>query len=201
MCSRTIVRETFAGRRDRVASRDPTIMVANAIGTVHAAGCASSTPHQPGAVTPNSVRITAPPASSPPTTRPAPAPRAVSPRHQMPSTSRGQNVEAATAKASSTAFATAIPVEARVSPSVDQHRQRTGQPEGAHAVTLAAQQVLADHAGDRDHQPGGGREERGERPRRRARAVSRSAPAPCRMRPGSSSTTESVRFVATRSGA
>ena len=44
----------------------------------------------------SSTAVTAPP---PPARMPAAAPRSVSPRHQMPSTSSGQNDEAATAKA------------------------------------------------------------------------------------------------------
>ena len=54
----------------------------------------------------SSVQATAAPEPSPPTSSPAIAPASVSPRHQMPSTSSGQNVDAATAKASPTARAT-----------------------------------------------------------------------------------------------
>jgi hypothetical protein len=46
------------------------------------------------------------------------APAAVRPGHQMPSSSIGQNVEAATANASSTECATASPVESTVRASV-----------------------------------------------------------------------------------
>ncbi len=52
------------------------------------------------------VQTTAVPDPSPPTSSPAMAPGAVNPSHQMPSSSSGQNVEAATAKARPTVRAT-----------------------------------------------------------------------------------------------
>ncbi len=55
------------------------------------------------------VSTTAPATAPPPTSIPAIAPASVSRRHQMPSTSSGQNVDAATAKASPTARATPSP--------------------------------------------------------------------------------------------
>src|SRR6478609_1664353 len=51
---------------------------------------------------PATATVTAVPDNSPPTTSPYAAPSAVSPRHQMPSTSSGHSVDAATAKASPT---------------------------------------------------------------------------------------------------
>ena len=51
---------------------------------------------------PATATLTVTPESSPPTASPLAAPNAVSPRHQMPSTSSGHNVEAATANANPT---------------------------------------------------------------------------------------------------
>ena len=90
-------------------------MVANAVGTVTAAGCEMMTPSQSPRSTPNVVATTAEPDSPPPTTRPATAPAAVRPRHQMPRTSSGQKVDAATANASSTAWATGTFTDKKVS--------------------------------------------------------------------------------------
>ena len=128
------------------------------------------------------VRTTAKPLVAPPTTSPAMAPTSVSRRHQMPSTSSGQNVEAATAKASPTAR--------RDADVLGQHRERVAaprpptaaaDPEGGDAAEPAAHQVLREHAGDRDGQPrrrgqergeGAGREQRRRAARRRVRRSS-----------------------------
>ena len=67
------MRPTLGGMRLGVASETP-IIVANAIGTVHAAGWASSAAVQPLWVFSSSVSTTAPPDSSPPTSSPAIAP-------------------------------------------------------------------------------------------------------------------------------
>src|SRR5690349_25086203 len=98
-----MVPATPAGTRWRVSSETEP-MTANASGTVQAAGWASSAEAQPpnwfGPA--NTVTSTAPTAAPPPATTPAAAPAAVSPRHQMPSTSSGQKLDAATANASPT---------------------------------------------------------------------------------------------------
>lgn len=94
-----------AGIRDRVAS-DTTTIVRNPSGTDHAAGHASSVCVQPGGARSARVASTAPSAAPPPVTSPATAPGGVSPRHQMPRTSSGQNEDADTAKARPTASAT-----------------------------------------------------------------------------------------------
>ena len=110
------MRPTPAGMRPRVASETPTI-TAKAVGTDQAAGWASSAAGQPRSTTPDRVARTAVADSPPPTTRPAAAPGAVSPRHQIPSTSRGQKVEAAIAKASPTTCPTGRLVAASASSS------------------------------------------------------------------------------------
>ena len=98
-------RWAWAGRRSRVARLTATI-VPSASGTLHAAGWPSSTADQPDVVLDTSVHTIASPDPRPPTRSPATAPTAVRPRHQMPSSSSGQKVDAATAKASPTARAT-----------------------------------------------------------------------------------------------
>ena len=98
-------RPVWAGTRSRV-SRLTTTIVTRAAGTLQAAGWPSSTATHPVVVLLISVQPTATPEPSPPTSSPATAPGAVSPRHQMPSSSRGQNVDAATAKARPTVRAT-----------------------------------------------------------------------------------------------
>ncbi|GIF02509.1 hypothetical protein Asi03nite_00470 [Actinoplanes siamensis] len=55
----------------------------NASGTVHTAGCASSSVCQPDSVGPNTVTSTAAIAAPPPVGTPEAAPVSVSPRHQM----------------------------------------------------------------------------------------------------------------------
>src|SRR5579884_1951130 len=92
-------------------------MVRKAIGTVTRAGRASNSPGQPGGVRPNRLSDTAPAEVTPPSTRPATAPTSVSPRHQMPSTSIGQKVDAATAKASDTVWEKSNRVASSASPS------------------------------------------------------------------------------------
>ncbi len=96
------------------------MVVAKAAGTVNNAGWVTNHGAQPP---PNRLRMLSTIANStsePPTTRPAVAPIQVSPRHQIPSTSSGQNVDAARAKdrptlserssiGSSTAPAAAVP--------------------------------------------------------------------------------------------
>src|SRR3954452_23903370 len=108
-----MVRPTWRGTLFRVAG-DTATMVRKASGTVHSAGCATTAPAQPDGARPTITLMTAVADVAPPTTIPATAPGAVSPRHQMPRSSNGQNVEAATAKASSTAWATASPEDSRV---------------------------------------------------------------------------------------
>src|SRR5699024_9129567 len=66
----------------------------------------SVAPRSPGGAASASVAMTAPPEASPPPSMPTAAPYAVSPRHQIPRTSSGHNVEAATANASPTDVAT-----------------------------------------------------------------------------------------------
>src|SRR5215475_7894258 len=100
-----MVRPTSAGTWAAV-SRDASTITANAIGTVQAAGCDISAPVQPCRLGPRTVTSTDAAANPPPTSRPAPAPVAVSPRHQVPSTSSGQNDDAATANASPTTWET-----------------------------------------------------------------------------------------------
>ena len=104
MCSRTMVRAVPRGTREGVA-RDTIVVTVKAIGTVHAAGWDSRAPAHPPRTPPNTVTRTAVIARAPPATRPAVAPTVDSPRHQTPSTSSGQNVEAATAKARPTVSA------------------------------------------------------------------------------------------------
>lgn len=85
-------------RGTRCGVRSETTMVtANAIGTVHAAGWASSTFGQPDNAGSNIVVTTAAAANPPPTTMPATTPTDVSRRHHTPSNTTGQNAEAAMA--------------------------------------------------------------------------------------------------------
>src|SRR5438309_7661189 len=109
-----MVRETCLGG---VVTRDTATITTKAVGTVSRAGCASTAPHHPVGAAPNMVETTAVADRVPPVTSPTTAPAAVRPRHQIPSSSKGQKVEAATAKASSTACATASPELTRASPS------------------------------------------------------------------------------------
>ena len=83
-------------------------MVAKAIGTLQAAGFDTSTCHGPGGTASATVATTAPSESSPPVLMPASAPVTDNPRHHTPSTSNGQNVEAATANAKVTVVASPI---------------------------------------------------------------------------------------------
>src|SRR5262245_39816334 len=99
---------TRAGTRCRVSADAPIITV-KARGTVHAAGWATSGAAQSGAGAPTTVHQTAVTAAPPPATMPAAAPGAVRPRHQIPSTSSGQKLEAATANASPTTVDTFNP--------------------------------------------------------------------------------------------
>ena len=129
--------------------------VANATGTVAAAGWASSAPLQPGCGPRRAVTTrTAVAARPPPTTMPGERAGAVRPRHQMPSTSSGQKDEAATAKARPTASATARPVGAERQ-QVGADAAATRKPSRkARTGSERRQQVLAEHAGDRDRQAG-----------------------------------------------
>ncbi len=127
-------------------------MLAKAAGTLTSAGCATTAPSHPAGLPPSITVSTADAERTPPIERPATAPGAVRPRHQMPSSRSGQKVDAATAKASSTACATASPEESRVSTQRGGHGQDAGQPERRDAVEPAAQQVLAEHPADRDDQ-------------------------------------------------
>src|ERR1041384_4200133 len=86
------------GIRSRVAN-DTTTITRNATGPAPAAGCATSGSSQPDGGPANTVHSTAPAAAPPPVTIPAAAPADVNPRHQMPSTSSGQKLDAATANA------------------------------------------------------------------------------------------------------
>ena len=104
LCSRTMVRAVPLGIRAGVAN-DTITATMNAMGMVHAAGCASRAPTHPPCAPPATVTSTADMASRPPMTNPAAAPAVVKRRHQTPRTSRGQNVEAATAKARPTVSA------------------------------------------------------------------------------------------------
>lgn len=105
-----------AGIRDRVASETTTI-VRKPSGTDQAAGQASIVWIQPAGASPARVASTALSAAPPPVTSPATAPGGVSPRHQMPSTSSGQNDDADTANARPTASATGTSVAATLPPS------------------------------------------------------------------------------------
>lgn len=109
-----MVAATSAGARRRVAMDTATITV-NASGTVQAAGCSVSVAGQPDSGGPSTVTSTAPIAAPPPASTPAAAPRSVSPRHQMPSTSSGQKLDAATAKANPTTWDTSNPEMCRAS--------------------------------------------------------------------------------------
>src|SRR4051812_20386441 len=95
-CMRSRVWPVSAGCRRWVALLT-TSTTTNATGTVINAGCCTN----PGAQSPVYRLITsatiAAITSPPPTIMPAPAPTHVSLRHQMPSTSTGQNVDAANA--------------------------------------------------------------------------------------------------------
>ncbi len=92
------------------------------------------------------------------------APTSVSPRHQMPSTSSGQNVAAAMAKARPTTVATAdIPRDEREHERYDDGHDRRDT-EGGDPLEPLAHHVLGDHAGHRDGQARGGGQERGEGP-------------------------------------
>jgi hypothetical protein len=102
----TAISPAWAGTDARV-SRDTTTIVASEAGTDQAAGCPSSAAAQPEDDEVASVQATAAPDPSPPTNSPATAPAGVSPRHQIPSISRGAKVEAVTAKARPTVRATA----------------------------------------------------------------------------------------------
>lgn len=75
-------------------ARDTAHIVRNASGTEMTAGCSSSSPPPVSRL----VKI-APLDTTVPTANPAAAPRAVSPVHQIPSSSKGQNVDAASANA------------------------------------------------------------------------------------------------------
>src|SRR4029079_19586253 len=77
----------------------------NAAGTVTIAGRWISSPSRLSGSRTKRLSSTAAVDRTPPTSNPAAAQSAVGPRHQMPSTSSGQNVEAATAKTSGTVSA------------------------------------------------------------------------------------------------
>ena len=104
-CILAKVRETSAGS-DRRVSRLTTTIVMKASGTVTAAGYPTRVDGQPPAASSPTQLVTASRAAiadvEAPTARPATAPAAVSPRHQMPSTSNGHSVEAATANTNPT---------------------------------------------------------------------------------------------------
>src|SRR5262249_49980913 len=107
-CMRSMVVPTSSGIERRVASEPATITV-KASGTVHAAGWWSRMPAHPLSGGPIIVVTTAAAAAPPPATRPAKAPAGVRPRHHRPSTSSGQKLDAATAKASPTTWDTFRP--------------------------------------------------------------------------------------------
>ncbi len=86
-------------------SSETTIITTNTSGTVHAAGWANIAPARPAGVPATMVTVAAAPASRPPTTSPVSAPVTVSFSHQIPSTSNGENVDAATANARPTVSA------------------------------------------------------------------------------------------------
>ena len=108
-CSSSIVRETSAGTRDageqRAADHDGERARHRPGRRLGEQGLPASRGRRARAASQRPPRAT----SRPPATRPAAAPGAVSPRHQMPSTSSGQNVEAATAKARPTTWPTGRP--------------------------------------------------------------------------------------------
>src|SRR5690242_889170 len=86
-------------------SFDTTITVRKASGIVQAAGWTTRARAQPAGGAPITFTRAAALAATPPTISPAAAPVVDMRRHQMPSTSIGQKVEAATANASPTVSA------------------------------------------------------------------------------------------------
>src|SRR5690348_13497808 len=104
-CSRRVAAAAHAGGRPR---SDTTTITANASGTVHSAGWPSRLAARPSGAPRNRSTPIAPTDASRPTTTPATAPAAVSRGHQMPSTSKGQNVAAATAKPAVTSTPTSM---------------------------------------------------------------------------------------------
>ena len=99
-----MIRVTPGCSRSGVA-RDTATIVIPARGAVHAAGCESRASGHPVRSGLAIARRIAPRDSAPPTIRPAAAPASVRRGHQIPSSSSGQNVAAATVKASATAWA------------------------------------------------------------------------------------------------
>src|SRR2546430_388571 len=97
----TILAPTSVGSR-RAVRRETTTIVRKAAGTVQAAGWPSSASAQPGPGWATIVIRMAADASPPPTAMPAPAPAAVRPRHQIPRTRSGQELEAAKADVQAT---------------------------------------------------------------------------------------------------
>src|SRR5919107_3434857 len=95
--------------------RETTTIVAKASGTDHSAGCASSSAGTPGSSPATSPAAITPAELTSPTAIPTSAPRAVSRRHQIPSTSSGQNVDAATANADVTSAPTSTRAPGRAS--------------------------------------------------------------------------------------
>src|SRR6476469_8704312 len=144
-CRRSIaVRAHEAG----LPRSDTTTIVRNASGTDHGAGWATRMASQPVTGTPTSVPAMAPDDVTRPTSTPDIAPATVRRDHQMPSTSSGQNVEAATVNAQ----VTRMPASSRIACS-------------ARSTTTAAagEQVVGDGAGDDEQQAERGGQERGER--------------------------------------
>ena len=92
-----MTRSTFAGTL-RLVRRETKIITMKASGTVQAAGWRSRSIHISSSRGKNAPIIRASPQEMPPASRPAMAPRAVSERHQMPSSSSGQIVDAVKAK-------------------------------------------------------------------------------------------------------
>ena len=125
---------------------------------------------------PATASVAAAPDSAPPTTSPQRRPTAVRPRHQMPSTSSGQNVDAATAKASPTLRDSSRRRGRQRQRERHQPADHGGHPEVADPT---AQHVGGQHPGDADQQPRRGGQERGERAggHQRRRAVGRPGPA------------------------
>ena len=143
---RAKIRATSAGTAARV-SRLTSIIVAKASGTLTAAGIAD---HRGGPAAEHVVGDAAdhrqsrpPPDSSPPATSPHAAPAAVRPRHQMPSTSSGHRVDAATANTSPTVRDRSSDVDRQRQRQRDQPADQRGD---AEVADPPAQHVGADSA-------------------------------------------------------
>ena len=198
VCSRTRERAVWPGTRSRV-SRETRIIVANASGTDHAAGWATSAANQPPVRSVTRLSTTATPESAPADEQSGeradvgqPAPPDA--QHQQGAERGGGQGEG---QPDDRRDGDAAHHERQEQGYDDRHHR--GDAERGHALEPLADDVLADHAGDRDGQPRRRGQERGERTAGEQR-VSRSPPSPPTIREGSSSTRVSD-APAARSGA